>query len=120
MNDNTQEKNLIEKNENNVIEKIKSFFRNIFKKKEQRTVDNTDENVVKEKNNNFKEYVKKIDNAELEIYELQRKYRRGEIADGDLSQEQINLLCSIYDRQIADLKRTIRAKEIQVEKYKKM
>ena len=34
MKDNTQEKNLIEKNENNIFGKIKNFFRKIFGKKE--------------------------------------------------------------------------------------
>ena len=48
------------------------------------------------------------------------RYRRGEIADSDLTQEQINSLCMLYDRQIEDLKRTIEAKEQQLSNYKKM
>ena len=34
MKDNTQEKNLIEKNENNIFVRIKNFFKKIFVKKE--------------------------------------------------------------------------------------
>ena len=54
------------------------------------------------------------------LFELQRRYRRGEIADSDLTQEQINSLCMLYDKQIEDLKRTIKSKEQQVAKYKKV
>ena len=38
----------------------------------------------------------------------------------DLTQEQINSLCMLYDKQIEDLKRTIEAKEQQIAKYKKI
>ena len=34
MKDNTQEKNLIERNENSIFGKIKNFFKNLFGKKE--------------------------------------------------------------------------------------
>ena len=34
MKDNTQEKNLIEKNEDNILGKIKNFFKKIFGKKD--------------------------------------------------------------------------------------
>lgn len=122
MKDNTQEKNLIERNENNIFGKIKNFFKKIFGKKED-NAKNEIEEVIKgdtEKNDGFKEYIKRTEDEETKVLELQRRYRRGEIADNDLTQEQINSLCMLYDRQIEDLKRTIEAKEQQVSKYKKI
>lgn len=122
MKDNTQEKNLIEKNENNIFGKIKNFFRKIFGKKEDALKSETEEiiNNEPEKNEEFKEYIKRTEDEETKVLELQMRYRRGEIADSDLTQEQINSLCMLYDRQIEDLKRTIEAKEQQLSKYKKI
>ena len=60
------------------------------------------------------------EDEETRILELQMRYRRGEIADNDLTQDQINSLCMLYDRQIEDLKRTIEAREQQLSKYKKI
>lgn len=122
MKDNTQEKNLIEKNENNIFGKIKNFFRKIFGKKED-TLKSDKEEIINnepEKNEGFKEYIKRTEDEETKILNLQMRYRRGEIADNDLTQEQINSLCMLYDRQIEDLKRTIEAKEQQLSNYKKM
>ena len=56
MKENTQEKNLVEKSKKSIFGKIKSFFKNIFCKKEKNI--NQDENVSVENNNEFKEYIK--------------------------------------------------------------
>ena len=72
-----------------------------------------------EKSDAFRSSIKNIDIDENNIFELQRRYRKGEIADSELTQEQINALCQLYDSQIADLKRNILAKEQQLSKYKK-
>ena len=122
MKDNTQEKNLIEKNENNIFVRIKNFFKKIFVKKEDDDKSEIEEitNKEPEKNEEFKEYIKRTEDEETKVLELQMRYRRGEIADSDLTQEQINSLCMLYDRQIEDLKRTIEAKEQQLSKYKKI
>ena len=122
MKDNTQEKNLIERNENNIFRKIKNFFKKIFSKKED-SAKNEIEEIIKdesEKKDGFKEYIKRTEDEETKVLDLQMRYRRGEIADSDLTQEQINSLCMLYDKQIEDLKRTIAAKEEQVAKYKKI
>lgn len=122
MKDNTQEKNLIEKNENNIFVRIKNFFKKIFVKKEDDDKSEIEEitNKEPEKNEGFKEYIKMTEDEETRILELQMRYRRGEIADNDLTQDQINSLCMLYDRQIEDLKRTIEAREQQLSKYKKI
>lgn len=123
MKDNTQEKNLIEKKEdNNIFIRIKNFFRNIFSKKNDNLIEQSKETVTEETDNgySFKSYIKRTENEETKILDLQNRYRKGEIADDDLTQEQINLLCMLYDRQIEDLKRTIEAKKQQISKYKKI
>ena len=121
MNDNTQEKNLIERNESNVFGKIKNFFRKLFRKKQENIEDKkvkiSEEEI--EKSDIFKDYIRKIDNEETELFDLQRRYRKGEIADKDLTQEQIDSLCLLYDKQIVELKRSIEVKEQQLSKYRK-
>ena len=71
-------------------------------------------------NYSFKSYIKRTESEETKLLDLQNRYRKGEIADDDLTQEQINSLCMLYDRQIEDLKRTIEAKKQQISKYKKI
>ncbi len=122
MNDNTQEKNLIEKNEDNIFGKIKNFFRKIFGNKQENSESKVDEDVLieAEKSYSFRDYIRKTGDDDTELFDLQQRYRRGEIADSELTQEQINSLCMLYDKQIQDLKRTIESKEQQVIKYKKL
>ena len=110
MKDNTQEKNLIERNENSIFGKIKNSESKVTE----------DILAEAEKSNGFRDNIKMTENEEVKLFELQRKYRRGEIADGDLTQEQINSLCMLYDKQIEDLKKTIESKEHQISKYKKI
>ena len=120
MNDNTQEKNLIERKENNVFEKIKNFFRNLFGKKEEvNNIVDEDLEMEMEKSIDFRESLKNFEVDNNNIYELKRRYHNDEISEDDLTQEQINQLCQLYDSQIADLKKTIAAKEQMLENYKK-
>ena len=121
MKDNTQEKNLIERNEVNIFGKIKNFFKTLFGKKDIEVNDIVDENIEMEmeKSDTFRSSIKNIENDADNIFELQIRYRKGEISDADLTQEQINSLCQLYDSQIIELKRNISAKERQLAKYKK-
>ena len=120
MKDNTQEKNLIKRNDKNIFGKIKNFFENIFKRKEEKN------EIVKEefseseleKSDGFKNYIKIGDNG-IELMELQTRYRRGEISDNDLTQEQIDSLCMLYDKQIEEIKRQIEVKERKLSEYKR-
>ena len=122
MKDNTQEKNLIEKNEYNIFGKIKSLFKKIFGKKQEDDENKVNEDLLieAEKSYSFRDYIKRTDGDEIELFDLQQRYRRGEIADSELTQGQINSLCMLYDKQIKDLKRTIEAKKRQVDKYKRI
>lgn len=120
MKDNTQEKNLIKRNDKNIFGRIKNFFENIFKRKEEKN------EIIKEefseseleKSDGFKNYIKIGDNG-IELMELQTRYRRGEISDNDLTQEQIDSLCMLYDKQIEEIKRQIEVKERKLSEYKR-
>lgn len=121
MKDNTREKNLIERNEDNIFGKIKNFLKNLFGKEDIKinNIVSDDMEMEMEKSEYFRSDMRNIDIDENNIFELQRRYQKGEVADNDLTQEQINALCQLYDSQIADLKRSISAKEKQLAKYKK-
>ena len=120
MENNTQEKDLIERNESTIFGRIKNFFRNLFKKKEISEISEEKEvDVHEEKKQEFKEYVKKTEDEDTQLLDLQRRYRKGEIGDNDLTEEQIDALCDLYDRQIISLKKSIEAKQQQITEYKK-
>ncbi len=121
MKDNTQEKNLIERNENSIFGKIKNFFKNLFGKKEVEVNNLVDEatEMEMEKSEAFRSSIRNIEVNENNIFELQRRYHKGEISVKELTNEQINALCDLYDDKIADLKKTIAAKEQMLENYKK-
>lgn len=116
MKENTQEKDLIEKNENSIFGKIKKFFKNIFSRKEVREEETVSK---KEENNEFKEYLKITETEETKLLELQTKYHNGEITEKDLTDEQIDELCLLYDKQIEEIKKSIKVKEEKLAEYKK-
>lgn len=118
MKENTQEKNLIEKEKVGFFGRIKNFFTNIFNKKAKNEENNIEE-VDKKENNEFKENLKTIENDETRLLELQERYRKGEIAEADLTEAQIDALCDLYDKQIEQLKKSIEIKEKKIAEYKK-
>nr|DAT05048.1 MAG TPA: hypothetical protein [Caudoviricetes sp.] len=120
MKENTQEKSLVQVNENSIFYKIKSFFRNLFHKKtevENNLVaeENISSNVASEnKKSAFMKSIRNIEDEETKLLKLQKQYRSGEIKEEDLTEEQVNSLCLLYDNQIARLKKSneIRKKKI--------
>lgn len=121
MEENTQEKNLIEKNEKSLFGKIKNFFKKLFSKKENPDeTESVEESSAKEKeNNNFREYIKMTEDEETRLLDLQARYRRGEIGKNDLTEEQIDALCNLYDKQIEELKKSIKIKEEKIAEHKR-
>lgn len=118
MEENTQEKNLIEKEEKiNLFGKIKNFFKKLFGKKEIEIIN--EEHIEKESNNEFRDSIKMTEDEETKLLDLQRRYRRGEIAENDLTDEQIDALCDLYDKQIEELKNSIRIKEEKIMEHKR-
>jgi len=122
MEENTQEKDLIEKKES-FFNKVKNFFKGLFKKKVRETTNDTvnNEAISVNENNSFKDDIKVVEeeqSEEMKIIELQRRYRRGEIAENDLTEEQIEALSDLYDRQIEALRKVIEEKEQQITESK--
>ena len=119
MGENTQEKNLIEKKEKTTLfGKIKAFFKNLFGRRQDDS-ENQVVNEVDEVNKEFKENIKITEDEETKLLDLQRRYRRGEIAENDLTDEQVDALCELYDRQIAELEKSIEIREKKLAEYKK-
>lgn len=119
MEGNTQEKDLIEKKES-FFSKVKSFFKGLFNKKSKNVTNSTvnSECDCAKENTSFKEEIKVVEDEENKLLELQKKYRRGEIAENDLTEEQIDALSDLYDRQIEALKKVIEEKEKQIAENK--
>ena len=118
MKENTQEKNLIEKEEKSLFGKIKNFFAKLFGRKKEIEEEFVVE--IEENNSEFKESLKveEVEVEEAKLLDLQRRYRRGEIADNDLTDEQIEALSNLYDKQIEALKKAIAEKEQKIAEYK--
>lgn len=125
MKENTQEKSLIQVNENSIFYKIKSFLKNLFKKNNN-TIDNysvIEENDRSEKNSNkkdsFLENIKNIENEETKLLKIQKQYRSGEIKEEELTEEQVKSLCKLYDKQIANLRKSNEIRKQKLLEYRK-
>lgn len=122
MNNNKQEKALIEINESSIFYKIKNFFRKLFKKQK---IDNTvsetfsnnkiENDTQKQK---FLETIKNIENEETKLLKLQKQYRKGEIKEEDLTETQYKSLCDLYDRQISNLKKSNEIRKQKILQYR--
>lgn len=125
MKKNSQEKRLITVNENSIFYKIKTFFKNLFNpRKKVENVLRVEEavNVKSENQNNidsFIESIRNIENEETKLLKLQQQYRRGEIKEETLTKEQVNALCSLYDKQIANLRKSNEIRKKNLLEYKK-
>lgn len=72
----------------------------------------------KEKNK-FMERIKNIEDEEILLLRLQNKFRGREIKEEELSNEQINSLCALYDKQIANLKKSNEMRKQTILKYRR-
>lgn len=123
MSEKTRGKSLVKVNENNLFYKIKNFFRNLFCKN--KTVENV--NVIKNneeiekqtRKDFFMEQIKAIENDETRLLKIQKQYRSGEIKEEDLTEEQINSLCALYDKQIANLRKSNEIRKQRILEYRK-
>ena len=121
----SQEKRLITVNENSIFYKIKTFFKNLFNpRKKVENVLRVEEavNIKSENQNNidsFIESIRNIENEETKLLKLQQQYRRGEIKEETLTKEQVNAWCSLYDKQIANLRKSNEIRKKNLLEYKK-
>ena len=125
MKESTQEKSLVQFNENGIFYKIKKFFKNLFNRNANTTnnlgiVKETESLVASEKkNNSFMESIKNIEDEETKLLKLQKQYRSGEIKEEELSEEQVNSLCKLYDKQIANLKKSNDTRKQKLLEYRR-
>ena len=123
MKENTQEKSLVQVNEN-IFYKIKRFFKNLFNKNND-IIDNytvvENESTIENENkkNSFMESIKNIEDEETLILKLQKKYRSGEIKEEDLTEEQVNSLCALYDKQIENLRKSNEIRKQKLLEYRR-
>ena len=54
----------------------------------------------------FLESIKNIENEETKLLKLQEQYRSGKIREEELSKEQVDMLCALYDKQISQLRKS--------------
>lgn len=120
MKENTQEKKLMKKNENSILYKIKNFFMKLFNKKDKAVEEVTSEQTSTYKNNSgFKDDIKVPELDEARILEIQQRYRNGDINLNELTNEEIDKLCDLYDEQINELQKKIESKRGMIEEYRK-
>ena len=125
MKENTQEKSLVQVHENGIFNKIKNFFKNLFNRNNNTTnnyaIAKEDKSIVESENtkNTFMESIKNIENEETKLLKLQKQYRSGEIKEEELTQEQVNSLCALYDRQIANLKKSNEIRKQKLLEYRR-
>ena len=112
-----QDKMLIPKNEQSVIEKIQMFFRNIFSKKAEE-VEKVDIPKVEERS--YKDSLKDISEADekLEILSLQELYEKGEVLEKDMTHKQVEMLKMLYKKQISEMESKIQKCKEEMEKLK--
>lgn len=125
MKENTQEKSLVQVNENSIFYKIKRFFKNLFSKNTT-VVDNyaiieETKNEVENENKKsaFMEEIRNIENEETKLLKLQKQYRSGEIKEEDMTEEQVKSLCDLYDKQIAELRKSNEIRKQRLLEYRR-
>ena len=114
------EKSLTEINEKGIFHKIKSFFKNLFKSKEETPI--IEEKVVpitEKQNKSLVEEISGKNAEELDLLELQKKYKAGEIKEEEMTKEQVDALCDLYDKQNEQLRNEIEYKEKKILEYRK-
>ena len=125
MKENTQDKSLVQVNENSIFYKIKKFFRNLFYRPkidinesindiETATISNQESN-----KNSFMKEIRNIEDEETLILKLQKQYRSGEIKEEELTEEQVKSLCELYDKQIENLRKSNEFRKQKLLEYRR-
>ena len=63
--------------------------------------------------------IRNIEDEETKLLKLQKQYRSGKIKGEELTEEQINALSELYDKQIAKLKETNSIMKQKILEYRK-
>ena len=65
------------------------------------------------------ESIKNNENEETKLLKLQKQYRNGEVKEEELTEEQINSLTALYDKQIANLRKSNQIRKQKLLEYRK-
>ncbi|MDD4066682.1 MAG: hypothetical protein PHH22_01735 [Clostridia bacterium] len=112
MKKNMKKNELVLSNDNNIINKIIDFLKNVFCKNSNNVLrevnDNTEEENVRQEK--FLSNIRVNDDIikQTDMLSLKERYDRGEISIDDLTDEQVNYLIGLYDKSIASLKEKIK------------
>ena len=107
---------------NSFLYKIKKFFIKLFNKSKvnQTIVEENADNINRiDSDNSFRENIKKIENEETKLLKLQEQFKRGEVEEKDLTEEQINALCKLYYKQIKALRKSNKIRKEKLLEYRK-
>jgi len=118
----TKEKSLVKVNETNIFHRLKNFFMNFFKKKKDIVVEEETSTIIKQEpvksESSFIESIKNMSSEEIALLELQKKYKSGEIAEEEMTEEQVDALCDLYDRQNEELRRSNEYRKQKILEYR--
>lgn len=107
----------------NIFDKIKNFFKNLFSRNivEDYEIENSEdvvENQQQIKNSIFADNIKVEETEEQKLLKLQRLIREKRISEQDLSIEERNKLRNLYNLQIQNLKKSIMQNRNKILKLK--
>ena len=103
---------------NSFLYKIKNYFIKLFNKpKDQENIKEYTNYIHRD--NSFRTDIKKIENEETKLLKLQEQFKRGEVEEKDLTEEQINALCKLYHKQIKALRKSNKIRKEKLLEYRK-
>lgn len=119
-----ESKSLMAVKEQSIFQKIKNFFKSLFGKEENSfntaPVQNIEEDTVTTNSRtSFSETIRIVEDEETKLLKLQKQYRSGQIKESDMSQEQIDSLCNLYDRQIENLEKSNQKRKEKILLYRR-
>ena len=113
------EKHLINVNKKGIFNKIKIFLMKLFRKSKKDLKGDSSKIDKNTKKESFVNSIKIEESEEKELLRLQEQYRKGKIKEEELSKEQIDKLCDLYDRQIENLQKEINIRKQEILEYVK-
>ena len=114
-----EEKHLINVNKKGIFNKIKIFLMKLFRKSKKDLKGDSSKIDKNTKKESFVNSIKIEESEEKELLRLQEQYRKGKIKEEDLTKEQIDKLCDLYDRQIENLQKEINIRKQEILEYVK-
>lgn len=92
----------------NIFRKISNFFKKLFSRKKEYIEESADENLIyniKQKENFVENIVIKENEEEKRLKELQLQYDNGEIDEEDISDDDMDEIIEMYEKETEELNR---------------